>query len=38
MGLQVDPDLWHAGRDVDVSKIMTLKKSASGGLSRGDSG
>jgi hypothetical protein len=26
MGLQADDDLWHALRDVDLSKIMPLKK------------
>src|ERR1700733_3555641 len=28
MGLQADFDLWHAQRDVDLSKITPLKKSA----------
>lgn len=28
MGLQADVDLWHALRDVDLSKILPLKKSA----------
>ena len=27
MGLQADFDLWHALRDVDLSKITPLKKS-----------
>ena len=28
MGLQADYDLWHALKDVDLSKIRPLKKSA----------
>jgi antitoxin HigA-1 len=28
MGLQADFDLWHARRDIDLSKITPLKKSA----------
>ncbi len=28
MGLQADYDLWHALRDVDLSRITPLKKSA----------
>ncbi len=28
MGLQADYDLWHASRDVDLSRITPLKRSA----------
>jgi addiction module HigA family antidote len=28
MGLQVDYDLWHALRDIDLSKVIPLKRSA----------
>jgi antitoxin HigA-1 len=28
MGLQADYDLWHAVKDVDLSRITPLKKSA----------